>query len=114
MATFMATLDGSIVNIAMPVISQSFAVSIDSVQWIFSAYLLAVSATLLVWGKLSDLHGRKELFAAGMAIFSLGSLLCGLAGSLPALIAARVVQAIGSSIMMALTQGIVTSIFPPA
>jgi EmrB/QacA subfamily drug resistance transporter len=114
MATFMATLDGSIVNIAMPVISQSFAVSIDSVQWIFSAYLIAVSATLLVWGKLSDLHGRKELFAAGMAIFSLGSLLCGLAGSLPALIAARVVQAIGSSIMMALTQGIVTSIFPPA
>ena len=61
MATFMATLDGSIVNIALPVISQSFAVSIDSVQWIVSAYLLAISATLLVWGKLSDLYGRKHL-----------------------------------------------------
>ncbi len=114
MATFMATLDGSIVNIALPVISQSFAVSIDSVQWIVSAYLLAVSATLLVWGRLSDLYGRKQLFAAGMAVFSIGSLLCGLARGLPSLVGARVVQAIGASIMMALTQGIVTSIFPPA
>ncbi len=114
MATFMATLDGSIVNIALPVISQSFAVSINAVQWIVSAYLLTVSATLLVWGRLSDLYGRKKLFASGMAVFALGSLLCGLAGSLVALVAARVVQAIGASIMMALVQGIVTSIFPPA
>lgn len=112
-STFMATLDGSIVNITLPVISEYFSVSINSVQWIVSAYLLAISSILLIWGKISDIYGKKYLFAAGLAVFTLGSVLCGVSNSLSMLIFSRVLQAIGASITMALVQGIVTSIFPP-
>lgn len=111
-AVFMATLDGSIVNITLPVISRYFSVSINSVQWVVTAYLLTISSLLLIWGKISDIHGRKVLFTVGLGIFTLGSLLCGLSNSYAMLIGARVVQAIGASITMALVQGIVTSIFP--
>ena len=112
LATFMATLDGSIVNIALPVFSKYFAVNINSVQWVVTAYLITISCILLIWGKLSDLYGRKYLFAAGIGIFTLGSLFCGLSVSFHMLVAARVIQAVGASITMALVQGIVTSIFP--
>jgi EmrB/QacA subfamily drug resistance transporter len=111
-ATFMATLDSSIVNISLPTISNFFSVSINTVQWTVTAYLLAISSLLLVWGKISDLYSRKYLFAGGLAVFTLGSLLCGMAASFPMLVAARVLQAIGASISMALVNGIVTSIFP--
>jgi EmrB/QacA subfamily drug resistance transporter len=111
--TFMATLDGSIVNIALPTIAKSFAVGISAVQWVVSSYLIAVSALLLVWGRLSDIHGRKGFFMAGLGVFTLGSLLCGLSGNLAALVASRVLQAVGASMAMALVQGIVTSAFPP-
>ncbi len=112
-ATFMATLDGSIVSIAMPVISKAFSVNIGALQWILTSYLLTISAFLLIWGKLSDLYGRKYFFAAGIAIFTLGSLMCGLSGSLSMLILSRIIQALGASITMALSQGIITAIFPP-
>ncbi len=112
--TFMATIDGSIVNIALPTIAASLGVGISAVQWVVTTYLLAVSSLLLVWGRLSDLHGRKRFFGAGLGVFTLGSLLCGLATSLPVLVAARVVQGIGASMAIALVQGIVTSAFPPA
>lgn len=111
-STFMATLDGSIVNISLPVISEYFSASINTVQWIVTAYLLTITAILLIWGKISDIYGRKYLFAAGLAVFTIGSVLCGLSGSLAMLVFARILQAIGASITMALVQGIVTSIFP--
>jgi EmrB/QacA subfamily drug resistance transporter len=112
--TFMGTLDGSIVNIALPEIVGSLHVGIESVQWVVSSYLIAISATLLIWGRLADLHGRKRFFAAGLAIFTLGSLLCGLSGDLTFLVLSRVLQALGASMAMALVQGIVTAIYPPA
>jgi EmrB/QacA subfamily drug resistance transporter len=112
--TFMATLDGSIVNIALPTIAASLRVGISAVQWVVTSYLLVVSSLLLVWGRLSDIHGRKRFFAAGLGVFTLGSLLCGLSGSLPLLVASRAIQAVGASMSMALVQGIVTSTFPPA
>jgi MFS family permease len=111
-ATFMATLDGSIVNIALPVISQHFSVDINTIQWVVTAYLLAISSVMLIWGKLSDLYGKKWLFAIGIGVFTIGSLLCGMSWDFTTLVAARVLQAIGASIMMALTQGIVSAIFP--
>lgn len=111
-ATFMATLDGSIVNITLPVISNYFAISINSVQWIVTAYLLTISSLLLVWGKISDIYGKKALFIAGLAVFTLGSLFCGLSSNYMMLILSRVLQAVGASITMALSQGIITSIFP--
>ncbi|MGE5628346.1 MAG: MFS transporter [Solirubrobacterales bacterium] len=111
-STFMATVDGSIVNISLPVISGFFSVNINQVQWVVTSYLIAISALLLIWGRISDLYGRKKLFAGGMAVFVLGSIMCGMSQSFQYLVFSRVVQAIGASIMMALAQGIVTSIFP--
>ncbi|MHC1719620.1 MAG: MFS transporter [Clostridiaceae bacterium] len=112
MSTFMSTLDGGIVNIILPVVAGNFSVNINEVQWVVTAYLLTISALLLIWGRISDLYGRKYLFAAGMAVFTIGSFMCGMSGSFEALVFSRVVQALGASIMMALVQGIVTSVFP--
>lgn len=110
--TFMATLDGSIVNIALPTIAKDFAVGISAVQWVVTSYLIAVSALLLLWGRLADIYGRRRFFAAGLAIFTIGSLLCGISGNLVALVASRVFQALGASMAIALVHGIVTSTFP--
>lgn len=109
---FMCTLDSSIVGIALPVISASFSVSIAQVQWIVSSYLLTITSLLLVFGKISDLYGKKILFAAGIAVFTMGSLFCGISSNFPMLVISRVIQAIGASVVMALVQGIVTSVFP--
>ena len=111
--TLMATLDGSIVNIALPEISKALGVGIESVQWVVSSYLITIAATLLIWGRLADLRGRKRFFAAGLGIFTLGSLLSGLSGNLTFLVMSRILQALGASMAMGLVQGIVTSIFPP-
>lgn len=110
---FMATLDGSIVNIALPKMAEKLSSSISSIQWVVNAYLLAISVLLLVWGKLADIYGKKKIFMMGFIIFSFGSGLCGFSNSLLMLVISRVIQAIGASSMMALSQGIVTSIFPP-
>jgi EmrB/QacA subfamily drug resistance transporter len=110
---FMATLDGSIVNIALPSISQNFGVTLGTIQWVITSYLLAIAVLLLVWGKLSDMYGKRNIFAFGFIMFTLGSALCGFSQSLEMLVAARVLQAIGASATMALSQGIVTSVFPP-
>ncbi len=111
---FMATLDGSIVNIALPVITHSLNTNISSVQWIVTSYLLTISVLLLVWGKISDMYGRKIIFISGIAIFTIGSIMCGLSQNLPMLVVSRVFQAIGASSTMALSQGIIASIFPPS
>lgn len=111
-SVFMATLDGSIVNIALPVISKALSVNISSIQWVVTAYLLTISVLLLIWGKISDLYGKKKIFAFGFIIFTIGSGLCGLSHNLTMLVLSRVIQAIGASSFMALSQGIITSVFP--
>ncbi|HEY9060090.1 MAG TPA: MFS transporter [Pseudobacteroides sp.] len=110
---FMATLDGSIVNIALPTMAEKFSSNISSIQWVVNAYLLAISVLLLVWGKMADIYGKKRIFMIGFIIFTVGSGLCGVSNSLLMLVIFRVIQAIGASSMMALSQGIVTSIFAP-
>lgn len=110
---FMATLDGSIVNIALPIISTQMGVTISSIQWVVTSYLLTISVLLLIWGRLSDLYGKKKIFAFGFIVFTIGSTMCGLSRSLEFLVAARILQAFGASAMMALSQGIITIIFPP-
>ncbi|MFT9078386.1 MFS transporter [Ethanoligenens sp.] len=110
---FMATLDGSIVNIALPDISAQMHVSISAVQWVSTAYLLAIVLLLLLWGKLADLRGKKGVIIAGFLFFAAGSALCSLSRSLDFLIFARIIQAVGAGAMMSLSQGIVTSTFGP-
>jgi len=109
---FMATLDGSIVNIALPIISNELRVTISSIQWVVTSYLLAISVLLLVWGKLSDLYGKKYIFAFGFIIFTAGSAMCGISTNLSMLVVSRILQAVGASAMMALGQGIVARVFP--
>lgn len=112
-STFMATLDSSIVNIALPTMSKILNTSISSIQWVVTSYLLTISLLLLVWGKLSDLFGKKVIFSSGFLVFALGSLMCGLSHTLSVLVLSRILQAIGASAMMSLSQGIVTGTFRP-
>jgi EmrB/QacA subfamily drug resistance transporter len=109
---FMATLDGSIVNVALPAIRDHFGASIGATQAIVTVYLLVLSATLLASGRLGDVFGRRRVFTAGMLLFTLGSGLCGVAWSLPVLVGARGIQALGASAMMAMGPAVVTAIFP--
>ena len=109
---FMATLDGSIVNVALPSIRKDFGASIGGVELVVSVYLLVISATLLAAGRLGDAAGRRRVYAGGLLLFTLGSGLCGIAWSLPVLVVARAVQALGGAAMMSMAPAIVTSIFP--
>lgn len=111
--TFMATLDSSIVNVALPTISRQLLASLSSLQWVVTAYLLAISSLLPVFGRVADLLGRKKIYSLGFLIFTVGSVLCGLAQSLWFLVASRILQAVGASMLMSNSQAIVTAIFPP-
>lgn len=110
---FMSTLDGSIVNVALPVMASGFRVDLADIQWVVTAYLLTISSLLLIWGRLADLFGRRYLYAAGFVVFSIGSLVSAIAASLAGLVAARVLQAAGASMLMANGQAVVTAAFPP-
>ena len=111
--TFMSTLDGSIVNVALPTLGLALDAPIDRLEWIVAGYLLTLSVTLLVAGRLGDLFGHRRVYAAGLLLFTLGSGLCGAAPSLEALVAARVLQALGASLTMAVGPAVVTAAFPP-
>lgn len=108
----MSTLDGSIVNIALPTISANMSVPMNQAEWVVSVYLMVVCACLLLFGKIGDSWGKIKVFRLGMLIFTIGSLLCGFNHSLAFLLFARVVQAIGASMTMATNTGIITEVFP--
>lgn len=110
--TFMATLDSSIVNIALPTIRKDLNTG-DTVEWIVLSYLLATTSTLLIMGKLSDLFGRKTIYMSGFAVFVLGSLLCGLGWNIWSLVVFRVIQGLGGSMIFAIGPAIVSDTFAP-
>ncbi|MEC0368991.1 MFS transporter [Paenibacillus chibensis] len=110
--TFMSTLDGSIVNIALPVLSKQLGLPIAQIEWVTTGYLMAICTVILFFGKLGDMVGKIRVFRLGTYIFIVGSLLCGFSSSLPFLIVSRVIQALGASMTMANSQGIITDIFP--
>ncbi len=110
--TFMSTLDSSIVNVALPAMQRELGVGAADIQWVSSIYLLACCVTVLVFGRLGDRYGKVRFFQVGVALFTAGSALCGLATTLPVLIGARVVQALGAASATANNMGIVTEVFP--
>lgn len=111
-ATFMATLDGSIVNVALPDMSAKLNVSMAAIEWVVTSFLITIAATILIFGRLGDIKGKTKIFRFGVVFFTLGSLLCGFTNSLSVLVAARVIQAIGAAATMATNQGIITQVFP--
>ncbi|HEY3373915.1 MAG TPA: MFS transporter [Candidatus Aquicultor sp.] len=111
--TFMAPLDSSIVNIAMPTLSKFFSVDITTIGWVATAYLLATSSLLLTAGRLGDMIGHKRIYIAGFVTFTTASALCGLAGDIQQLIAFRVIQALGATCLMSTAPAILTDAFPP-
>lgn len=110
--TFMATLDGSIVNVALPVMAEKLSVSMASIQWIVTSYLIVIVGTILVFGRLADIKGKTTIFKLGIIIFTLGSFLCGFTNSLVVLVFSRCLQAIGAAGTMSTSQGIITHVFP--
>ncbi len=112
LGTFMAALNASVVNIAAPVIGQVFAADMSAVEWVITAYLLVISGVLLFFGRLADIFGQKKIYVAGYAVFTAGSVLCGLSAGIGALIGMRVVQALGAGMMYATSAAIIAAGVP--
>ena len=110
--TFMSTLDGSIVNVALPTMAKELSVNTQSISWVVSAYLIGICTVILAFGKLGDLKGKMKIFKIGVFSFTVGSLMCGLSPTLPILIISRILQALGAAASMATSQGIITEAFP--
>ena len=111
MSLLIVGLDGTIVNVAQPAIHRSFDASLSGLQWTIDAYTLVLASLLMLSGSTADRIGRKRIFQAGLTLFSLGSLLCALAPTLELLIAARVVQAIGGSMLNPVAMSIIRNVF---
>ena len=110
-AFFMVILDSAIVVVALPSIGADLNFAPSDLQWVLSAYLLSFGGLLLLGGRAADLLGRRRVFMTGTALFALASLACGLAGSVDALVAARVVQGMAAAIMTPTALSIVTTTF---
>ncbi|HKT44337.1 MAG TPA: MFS transporter [Gaiellaceae bacterium] len=110
---FMIMLDNTIVNVALPTIQHSLHLKVSELEWVVAGYALTFGALMLTGGKLADLLGRRRMFVVGLAIFTLSSLACGLAGGATLLIAARIVQGVGAALMNPSTLSIITVTFPP-
>jgi EmrB/QacA subfamily drug resistance transporter len=109
---FMGQLDASIVTLAFPTLHHDFGATIGAVQWVGQAYLLTLIGLLAAVGRYADMVGRKLLYTYGFAIFVIGSALCGLAPSLPALIGFRVLQGIGAAMFQANSVAIIVGAMP--
>ncbi|MGY0373413.1 MFS transporter [Clostridium sp. JNZ J1-5] len=112
MMTFMSCLDSSIVNVALPVMANKLDVSMASIEWVVTSYLIVISSTILIFGRLGDVKGKTRIFKFGIILFTIGSLMCGISTSLFFLVVARVLQAIGAAGTMSTSQGIITHVFP--
>ena len=107
----MVSLDVTIVNVALPSIRHELQASITELQWAIDGYTLCIASFLMLAGALADRIGRRRTFRAGMVLFGLGSLLCSLAPSMPWLVAARVVQALGGAMLNPVAMSIIVNTF---
>jgi len=110
---FMIMLDTTIVNVAIPAMSAGLKISLDGILWVLNAYILVYAVLLITAGRLGDLYGQRNLFAAGLAVFTIASALCGLSQDENQLIAARVLQGVGGALLVPQTLAILTGLFPP-
>ncbi|GAB4573961.1 MAG: MFS transporter [Anaerolineae bacterium] len=112
MGTFLATIDGTIVTVALPTLVNQLQTDFPTIQWVTLAYLLTLTVLLLSMGRLGDMVGKKRPYMLGMALFGLGSGLCGISPNVHLLIAFRALQAVGAAMMQALGTAIITEAFP--
>lgn len=114
LSMLLSSLGTSIANVGLPTLAQAFNASFQEVQWIVLAYLLAITTLIVSVGRLGDITGRRRLLLAGILLFTVASVLCGVAPTLWLLIAARALQGLGAAIMMALTIAFVGETVPKA
>jgi MFS family permease len=96
---FMIMIDNTVVNVALPTMQHDLGLSLEQLEWVVTGYALTFATFMLTGGTLADLVGRRRVFVAGLAAFTVASLLCGLAGSAGLLIVWRTVQGVGAAIM---------------
>ena len=96
----MAFIDGTVVNVALPALQNSFGASVVGMQWVVESYGLTLAALILVGGSMGDLFGRRRMFLWGVAVFAIASIACGLASSIQQLIAARAIQGVGAAFLV--------------
>lgn len=109
----MSVLDGFMVNIALPAVTAQFSVSVAQSQWMITGYLLAMTSLFIIFARISEFTGKTKLYIAGFTIFTISSLACGLAPSVEMLIAFRVIQGIGASMVAGISGAILFEAFPP-
>ena len=109
---FLVLLDVTIVNVALPTIASGLGASVSDLQWVVDGYALALASLMLAGGTIGDLRGHKRVVMAGLVVFGAGSLGCGLAPSVGALVAARVVQGAGAAALLPGTLAIISHAFP--
>lgn len=114
LSMLLSSLDTSIANVALPTLAQAFTASFQEVQWVVIAYLLVITTLIVSVGRLGDIIGRRRLLLTGIILFTVASIMCGIAPTLWLLIAARAVQGLGGAIMMALTMAMVGETVPKA
>jgi len=112
LGTLMGTMDASITNISFPILTRVFQTDLTVVMWVALVYILVCTSLMLVLGKISDLIGRKKIYAGGMAIFTLGLIACSMAQGIGQLILFRILQAVGAAMSVACGPAIVTEAFP--
>ncbi|TIH40989.1 DHA2 family efflux MFS transporter permease subunit [Subtercola vilae] len=111
MSLFIVSMDATVVNVALPAISRDLNASISDLQWIVDGYTLTLASFLLLSGSTADRLGRRRVFQVGLVVFSIGSLLCSVAPSIGFLIFARVLQALGGSMLNPVAMSIITNTF---
>ncbi len=111
MSLFIVGLDVTVVNVALPSIGHEFHATVSGLQWVIASYSLVIASLLMLAGSTADRVGRRRTFQVGLALFTLGSLLCSLAPSLAALVAFRMVQAVGGSMLNPVAMSIITNTF---
>src|ERR1044071_439461 len=108
----MAFIDGTVVNVALPVLQTNLNATVTDVQWVIEAYTLFLAALLLLGGSLGDRFGRKKIYAIGVAVFAVASIWCGLAPNINQLILARAAQGVGGALLVPGSLAIISATFP--
>src|SRR6516164_1073310 len=111
LATFMTYLDNNVTNVAIPTIQRSLHLSIASLEWVVSSYILVFASLLLAGGRLADVYGRRRMFLIGLSVVTVSSLAAGLASSGGVLIGFRVLQGIGAALVVPSTLAIISATF---